>query len=180
MGRLSTWANPASIRLTCGSAIKISIVYPEQFWYAAGLSGWITSDRGPVCYVVDDSASRDGLGALTKGSSPAPPPRPTAAPLRRGAGAPGRMAGGAPARHPVAFHERDWRSEEYVGGCYRAVPALGAWLRAPDGPAVATGRLRWASSERSPEFYGHIEGAVRSASRVAGRVGAALTAEFVG
>jgi monoamine oxidase len=156
--------------------VKLHIVYDRPFWAEAGLSGWVTADRGPAGYLIDDSAGRDGLGVLvaflTGSRAAAYSARPPA--LRR-ADVLGSLSRwfGASAERPVAYLEKDWRMQRFVEGCYAAVPERGWWARlgkaafahAPDN---SDGRIQWAGTERSPAFYGHLEGAVRS-GRVAAR-----------
>ena len=164
---------------TRSGTVKIHVLYPKPFWRHAGLSGWITGDAGPVCFVVDDSAGRGGTGVLT-GFVTGDAARRYAArpPAQRRAQVIERLAGwlGPAARSPLAVVERDWRADPYAGGCYGGVPYLGGWTRAHHRSA---GRptppwLFWAGSERTGEFYGHMEGAVRS-----GHAAAAQTAAFV-
>jgi monoamine oxidase len=74
---------------------------------------------------------------------------------------------GAPAERPLAYLEKNWRSERFVEGCYAAVPEQGWWARAGKAALAVRrpggdGRIVWAGTERSPAFYGHLEGAVRS------------------
>lgn len=157
-------------RKVMGSAIKIHVVYDEPFWRAAGLSGWVTCDTGPLCFVVDDSAGRGGRGVLTgfitgdaarQYLSISPADRPAAVLARLA-----RWLGPA-AESPRDFCERDWSQVAFTAGCYSAVPKLGDWVHQPPQtnprmPAAEAPRLCWAGSERSPNFYGHLEGAARS------------------
>jgi monoamine oxidase len=61
----------------------------------------------------------------------------------------------------------DWLSEEYSRGCYAALFGPGDWLRL--GPTLTEphGRIHWAGTETSLEFFGLMEGAIRSGRRVA-------------
>ncbi|WP_405554629.1 FAD-dependent oxidoreductase [Streptomyces canus] len=151
-----------------GGAVKLHIVYDRPFWADAGLSGWVTADRGPVRYVTDDSAGRDGLGVLvaflTGSCAAAYAAQP---PARRRADVLGSLSRwfGAAAERTLAYVETDWRSQPFVEGCYAAVPQRGWWAEA--GTTAFAGRpagerIRWAGTEQSPAFYGHLEGAVRS------------------
>jgi monoamine oxidase len=156
-----------------GAAVKLHVVYDRPFWAEAGLSGWVTADRGPVRYVVDDSAGRNGMGVLVAfltgscaGDYAALPPA-----QRRAAvlGSLTRWFGPRAAR-PVAYRERDWQSERFIEGCYASVPEPGWWSRpVPSGSCQddRDGRIQWAGTERSSMFYGHLEGAVRSGRNAA-------------
>jgi monoamine oxidase len=68
---------------------------------------------------------------------------------------------------PIRCTVTDWLSEEYSRGCYAALFGLGDWLRL--GPALTKphGRVHWAGTETSLEFFGLMEGAIRSGKRVA-------------
>ncbi|MFF3553860.1 flavin monoamine oxidase family protein [Streptomyces tsukubensis] len=150
-----------------GAAIKLHLVYDRPFWREDGLSGWVTADRGPVRYLVDDSAGREGMGVLvaflTGAQAEAHRVRPAAA--RRNAVLEA-LAGwfGSPALRPLAYRERDWHAEPFVEGCYAAVPEPGWWTTEgpPWGRPDADRTVHWAGSERHHAFYGHMEGAVRS------------------
>jgi monoamine oxidase len=154
-------------RQVIGSAIKIHVVYDEPFWRDAGLSGWITCDTGPLCFVVDDSAERGVLTGFITGDaarqylriSPADWPAVELARLTRWLG--------PAAAYPRDFCERDWSQAPFTAGCYGAVPKLGDWVSRPSRadlrpPGTEPPRLCWAGSERSPDYYGHLKGAARS------------------
>ncbi|MEV7228187.1 FAD-dependent oxidoreductase [Polymorphospora sp. NPDC051019] len=169
---------PAPAR-TMGATVKLHLVYDRPFWTDAGLSGWVTAGTGPLRYVVDDSAGRAGLGVLV-GFVTGPDAHRYAAqaPAVRRAAVLDRLAGwfGPAARRPLALLERDWQAEPTVEGCYAAVPEPGWWTTAGRPPWSATapdGPVLWAGTERSPEFYGHLEGAVRSGQRAARQIVAA-------
>jgi monoamine oxidase len=61
----------------------------------------------------------------------------------------------------------DWLAEKYSRGCYAALFGPGDWLRL--GPVLTEphGRVHWAGTETSLEFFGLMEGAIRSGQRVA-------------
>jgi monoamine oxidase len=167
-----------------GSAIKIHVVYDEPFWHEAGLSGWITCDTGPLCFVVDDSAERGGRGVLTgfiTGDAARQFQR--IRPAGRRAAVLARLTRwlGPAAACPRDFRERDWSLAAFTAGCYAAVPKLGDWVRRPARPDLRPPgkelpRLCWAGSERSPDFYGHLEGAARSGLEQARAIDRALAA----
>ena len=75
---------------------------------------------------------------------------------------------GPAAGQPEAIHVRDWRAEPNTSPT--AVEGLTAYDRFGDRryaePAVG-GRLHWCSTETSPDFPGHIEGALVAAQRAA-------------
>ena len=71
---------------------------------------------------------------------------------------------------PIGFHVTDWVNEEYSRGCYAALFGPGDWLR--HGPHLTTPhqRVHWAGTETSTEFFGLMEGAIRSGHRVAAEI----------
>lgn len=173
---------PAQPARTRGATVKVHLVYERPFWLAAGLSGWVTARTGPLRYVVDDSAGRGGLGVLVGFVT-----GPDASRYAAESGAARRVAlldrladwFGPAARQPLAVLERDWQAESTVEGCYAAVPEPGWWTAAgPPWPTtVADGPVHWAGTERCAQFYGHLEGAVRSGQEAARRIIAAGSAD---
>src|SRR5262249_42536873 len=51
-------------RVPMGSVIKVEAVYPSPFWRAAGLSGQVTSDVGPVRITFDNTPQEGSPGVL--------------------------------------------------------------------------------------------------------------------
>ncbi|MFF0471509.1 flavin monoamine oxidase family protein [Micromonospora zamorensis] len=158
---------PAS---TGGSVVKIHLVYRTPFWRDSGLSGWVTADRAPLRFLVDDSNGRDGLGVLV-GFLTGAEARAYSAGRITWADLTARLADwfGPAALTPVHVTARDWQRQLWVQGCYAAVPSPGAWLdaRSPGDPG---GPLHRVGAEHSPYFFGHLEGAVRSANALVRRI----------
>jgi monoamine oxidase len=71
---------------------------------------------------------------------------------------------------PARCTVTDWLSDEYSRGCYAALFGPGDWMRL--GPTLTEphGRVHWAGTETSLEFFGLMEGAIRSGRRVATEV----------
>ncbi|MGH3679823.1 MAG: FAD-dependent oxidoreductase, partial [Natronosporangium sp.] len=71
---------------------------------------------------------------------------------------------------PVGVHITDWLHAEHSRGCYAALFGPGDWVR--HGPHLTTPhhRVHWAGTEMSTEFFGLMEGAVRSGHRAATEV----------
>ncbi|WP_037855514.1 flavin monoamine oxidase family protein [Streptomyces sp. NRRL S-340] len=152
-----------------GCAVKVHLVYERPLWREYGLSGWSVSADGPLLSTVDDSPSADGVGVLT-GFVTGREARAYAALDPREQ----REAAVSQARRlfpelpePIAHHVTDWINEEYSRGCYAALFGIGDW--AALGPHLTTphGRVHWAGTETSTEFFGLMEGAVRSGRRAA-------------
>jgi monoamine oxidase len=155
-----------------GCAVKVQIVYREPYWHAHGLSGWSVSATGPLLSTVDDSPPGGGAGVLTGFVTGAEAYRFAALdPAAREAEALHQVAELFPRLPaPVAVHVSDWVNEPYSRGCYAAVFGPGDWSRL--GPHLSTphGRVHWAGTETSTEFFGLMEGAIRSGHRVAAEI----------
>ncbi|MBV9795569.1 MAG: FAD-dependent oxidoreductase [Actinobacteria bacterium] len=157
-----------------GCAIKVQLVYPAPLWRDHGLSGWSVSADGPLQSTVDDSPP-GGAGVLT-GFVTGRQAR-TFARLddksRRAAvrAQIQRLFPGLPA--PGRLVITDWLSEPYSRGCYAALFGPGDWLALGPRLTVPHGRVHWAGTETSTEFFGLMEGAIRSGHRAAQQVAAA-------
>jgi monoamine oxidase len=153
-----------------GCAIKVHLVYPAPLWRDAGLSGWSLSSAGPMQSTVDDSPP--GVGVLTGFVTGAEAIRfsaLTAAEQRASVRA--QVSGLFPdLPPPTAIHVTDWVAEPYSRGCYAALFGPGDWHQR--GPNLTTAHLRvhWAGTETSTEFFGLMEGAIRSGHRVASEI----------
>jgi monoamine oxidase len=162
----------ATARTAPGRTVKVHLVYPEPLWRQHELSGWSMSATGPLLSTVDDSPAAGGAGVLTGfvtgehahryGSLP--PRTQRAEALAQAA----RLFPALPA--PVGFHRTDWTNEPYSRGCYAALFGPGDWCAL--GPHLTTphGRVHWAGTETSTEFFGLMEGAIRSGRRAAAEI----------
>ncbi|MEU4117485.1 FAD-dependent oxidoreductase [Kitasatospora sp. NPDC028055] len=152
-----------------GCAVKVHLIHPKPLWRDHGLSGWSVSSDGPLLSTVDDSPPGEGVGILTGFV--------TGSEARTFAALPAeeqRSAVLAQARRlfpqlpePIGYHVTDWINEEYSRGCYAALFGPGDWLA--QGPQLTEpfGRVHWAGTETSTEFFGLMEGAIRSGLRAA-------------
>ena len=68
---------------------------------------------------------------------------------------------------PIGVHITDWVNAEFSRGCYAALFGPGDWMRHGRHLTSAHLRVHWAGTETSPEFFGLMEGAIRSGQRVA-------------
>ena len=152
-----------------GCAVKVHLNYPAPIWRDYGLSGWSVSAHGPLLSTVDDSPPDESTGVLTGFVTGA-----AAAAFSPLSPAEQRDAALAHTRRlfpqlppPTRCTVTDWLAEEYSKGCYAALFGLGDWLRL--GPTLTTphDRVHWAGTETSLEFFGLMEGAIRSGRRVA-------------
>jgi monoamine oxidase len=152
-----------------GCALKVHLIYPEPFWREHGLSGWSVSSQGPLLSTVDDSP-RDGTAGVLTGFVTGVAAQPFAALP------PGRQRSAVTAHvrklfpqlpGPTKFVITDWLNAEYSQGCYAALYGPGDWTRLGPTARVPHGRIHWAGTETSMEFFGLMEGAIRSGKRVA-------------
>lgn len=152
-----------------GSAVKVQLGYRAPLWRASGLSGWSVSSTGPLLSTVDDSPPDDSVGVLTgfvTGAAARAFSALSAADQQAGAVAQvGRLFPELPP--PTQVVVTDWLTEEYSRGCYAALFGLGDWLRLGTTLTTPHGRVHWAGTETSFEFFGLMEGAIRSGHRVA-------------
>ncbi|MEU0175338.1 FAD-dependent oxidoreductase [Streptomyces massasporeus] len=148
------------------AAAKFHAVYDRPFWRDDGLSGWVTADEGPLRFLVDDSTHRGGRGVLV-GFLTGDEARAWHTGAVSGADLLERLGRwlGPEALSPRHVSVRDWTGSPLTQGCYAGVPAFGAWVRAAAECSVTAfdDRLWRVGSEYSTSFFGHMEGAVRSA-----------------
>ncbi|WP_035840357.1 flavin monoamine oxidase family protein [Kitasatospora azatica] len=151
-----------------GCAVKVHLVYPAPIWREHGLSGWSVNAEGPLLSTVDDSPAEAEVGVLTGFVTGAEAHRFAALdPQRQRDSAVEQAARLFPMLpEPIGFHVTDWVNEQYSQGCYAALFGPGDWLR--HGPTLTTPhqRVYWAGTETSTEYFGLMEGAIRSGHRV--------------
>jgi monoamine oxidase len=171
--RIKFWPALRTPRATAatgrGCAVKVHLSYPTPIWRDYGLSGWSVSAHGPLLSTVDDSPPDESGGVLTGFVT-------GAAASAFSALSPAEQRDAALAHVRLLFPQlppptrctvTDWLAEKYSRGCYAALFGPGDWLRL--GPALTAphGRVHWAGTETALEFFGLMEGAIRSGRRVA-------------
>ena len=167
---LPGWRDQLTSRLTAGAAVKQFLVYPTPFWREDGLNGRALGDLSPVHSTFDSTPVGYGhgilLGMSTADGGRGDGPR---TPDERRAAFEASVVGyfGPRGRESIEYIERDWLAEEYSRGTYGAQFGPGAWTGYGHALAEPVGRIHWAGTETSPVWNGHLEGAVRSGSRVA-------------
>jgi monoamine oxidase len=152
-----------------GCAVKVHLVYPAPLWRDYGLSGWSVSSPGSLMSTVDDSPADGAAGILTGFVTGREAYQFSALP----AGAQRAEVIEQVARifpelpDPIGVHITDWVNAEFSRGCYAALFGPGDWMR--QGPHLTSAHVRvhWAGTETSTEFFGLMEGAIRSGQRVA-------------
>lgn len=165
-------ARRASAATAPGCAVKLHLIYPAPLWRAHGLSGWSMNADGPLLSTVDDSPPDGSVGVLTgfvtgheaRRFAALTPAGQRAAALAQAA----RLFPELPA--PIGYHATDWVNAEYSRGCYAALFGPGDWIR--HGPELTRphGRVHWAGTETSTEFFGLMEGAIRSGHRAVSEI----------
>ena len=160
----------AGSRTARGCAVKVHLVFPSAAWRDAGLSGWSVSSQGPLLSTVDDSP--DGAGVLTgfvTGSEARRFSALSSGEQRREVLEQGhRLFPELP--EPSGFFVTDWLADPWSRGCYAALFGPGDWLSRGPTLSAAHGRVHWAGTETSLEFFGLMEGAVRSGHRAAAEI----------
>jgi monoamine oxidase len=156
-------------RTAPGAAVKVHLVYPAPLWREQGLSGWSVSARGPLLSTVDDSPPDGAAGVLTGFVTGAAAHRyaalPAAARRAEALAQVARLFPGLP--EPIGVHVTDWINQDYSRGCYAALFGPGDWPRLGPRLTAPHQRVHWAGTETSTEFFGLMEGAIRSGHRVA-------------
>jgi monoamine oxidase len=174
---LPPWRDQLVQRLPAGSVSKCFAAYDEPFWRDQGCNGTSIADVGPVKLTFDNSPPDGRPGVLlgfTEGDDARRMSRLPPNERRDAVLACFVRAFGPRAAEPREYLERDWAAEPYTRGCYGAHFTPGTWttfgpaLREPVGP------IHWAGAETATVWSGYMEGAVRSADRVAAEVLAAL------
>jgi monoamine oxidase len=153
-----------------GHCVKFHAVYPRPFWRDSGSSAMVLSGddlvgltydnspdpaRGPgvlVGFVLADKAKRlSPMDHEEKGQA-----------IRASLGTLFGPEGARP--HRLIVH--DWMREEWTGGAYAANFAPSSWAKVGGSLNEPFGRVHWGGTETSTEWYGYMEGALRSAQRV--------------
>ncbi|WP_175879772.1 FAD-dependent oxidoreductase, partial [Mycobacterium sp. IS-2888] len=159
------------------SGIKAHLAYDRPFWRQHGLSGQSYANNGfvRITFDVGPPTGGPGLLAIFLGGQvneyvelidgPAEPRR--ARVLRELVD---RF--GDEARHPIDYVEQNWTRESFQSGCVPR-PAAGLLTSVEDAFVRPIDRLHFAGTDTSHIWKGHMDGAVRSAQRVAAELDAA-------
>jgi monoamine oxidase len=160
-------------RMAQGSVTKCIAVYDEPFWRSDGLSGQASSTTPPIGATFDNSPP-DGKPGVLLGFSVGRAARELA---RLPAGE--RRARvlerfvalfGPKARSARQYLEKDWTADPWSRGCYFGVTPPGALTSFPWELRSAIGPLHWAGAETAGEWYGSMDGAIRSGERAAAEI----------
>lgn len=155
-----------------GCALKVHLIYPAPIWREEGLSGWSISSQGPLLSTVDDSPGDGTAGVLTGFvTGAAAQSFASSAPWEQRVAVMAHLHKLFPRLPaPTDFVVTDWLNARYTQGCYAALYGPGDWTRLGPTYLVPHGRIHWAGTETSVEFFGLMEGAIRSGKRVAAEV----------
>ena len=163
-----------------GSVIKCVAVYDEPFWRAEGLSGQVTSTRGPVKVAFDNTPSGGGPGVLLRfleGDQARALGQVSADDRRRAVVGCFTRFFGPRAADPIDYVERSWAEQEWTRGGYAAFMTPGTVTSLGDGLRRPVGRMHWAGTETAERSCGYMDGAITSGERAAREVLAAVGAE---
>ena len=160
-------------RLPMGATVKILALYNESFWRARGLSGEAVFDEGPLSVDFDNTTHDGGQAALVgfivgddaRSFSARDPDERRAAVLASLA-----RAFGPQASVPVVYHELDWTTEEWSGGCPVSIMPPGSMMECGPVLRAPVGRIHWAGTETATEATGYLEGAIEAGERAAREV----------
>lgn len=159
-----------------GTTVKSIAVYEKPFWREKGLTGQLFSGRGVVCAAYDNSVPGSTLGALvglTVGHLAEQIRRMSPDDQQRAITEEYVRFFGPDAANPVEFVFHSFSDEAFSRGCYTAFMPPGVWTSLGQALRRPEGRIHWAGTETSTEWYGYIEGAIQSAERAVAEVLAA-------
>ena len=150
-----------------GAIVKAVATFDEPFWRRTGLVGSAVSYAGPFREIHDHSGPDGDPGALF-GFAPAEMFGDQS--LEQIGSAFGDQLSrlfGAGAPLPRRIHVLDWSREPYTSPRAPSPHATTRTYGHPVFQATVAGRVRWASTETSTEYAGHIEGALRAGASAA-------------
>jgi monoamine oxidase len=156
-----------------GSLMKFEAIYPKPFWRAAGLSGQVVSEQGPVKVTFDTSPQDGSLGIMMGfigGTDARTWSQRSAQDLQNTVLQQYATWFGSQALNPSSVVTFSWMTEEWNRGCPvmvlppNVLSQYGPFLRAP------VGSIHWAGTETADYWAGYMDGAVRSGERAAQEV----------
>lgn len=160
-------------RVPNGSVIKCMAIYDEPFWRDAGLSGQLTSDRGPVKVVFDNSPPDGQPGVLLgflEGNQARVLGRWSEAERRRCVLECFARFFGPRAARANDYVEKIWADDEWTRGCYGAFLPPNTWTAFGDALRAPIGPIHWAGAETATRWMGYMDGAITSGERAAAEV----------
>jgi monoamine oxidase len=163
--------------MAMGACAKVLVTYRQPWWREEGLSGIAIGDRPWVELCADSSDPETELGVLAafvagrryQAWAQLPETRRRQAVLEDLA-----AFFGPPALAPLAYVEKDWPRQEFIGGAFAGWMPPGLWTRSGAALLRPHGRVYWAGTETAERWPGFFEGAVRSGETAAAAVTALL------
>lgn len=150
-----------------GGIVKAVATFDEPFWRRTGLVGSAISYAGPFREIHDHSGPDGSAGALF-GFAPAEAfPGQSLEQIGSALGHQLSRLFGAGASLPRQIHVIDWSREPYTSPRAPSPHATTRTYGHPVFQEMVAGRVRWASTETSTEYAGHIEGALRAGASAA-------------
>jgi monoamine oxidase len=156
-----------------GSVIKCMAIYDEPFWRDEGLSGQLTSDRGPVKVVFDNSPPDGRPGVLLgflEGSQARELGRWSESDRRKCVLDCFARFFGPKAAQARDYVEKIWADDEWTRGCYGAFFPPNTWTAFGDALRSPIGPIHWAGAETATRWMGYMDGAISSGERAASEV----------
>lgn len=162
-----------------GAAMKCMAIYERLFWREDGLSGHVTSDRGPVKFTFDNSPP-DGSPGVMLGFLEGNEARRLARvePDRRRTAVIGCLVRhfGAAASSPDRYLESSWSEDPWTLGCYSGHMPPGGWTSHGAALRAPVGRVHWAGTEAETRWNGSMDGAISAGERAGDEALARLAA----
>ncbi len=163
--------------MAMGACAKVLVTYREPWWRQAGLSGIAIGDRPWVELCADSSDPETGLGVVAafvagrryRAWSQLPESQRRSAVLDDLA-----AFFGPQALEPLAYVEKDWPRQDFIGGAFAGWMPPGLWTGSGDALLRPHGRVYWAGTETSQRWPGFFEGAIDSGEAAADAVAALL------
>jgi monoamine oxidase len=167
-------------RVPNGTVIKCMAIYDAPFWREAGLSGQLTSDRGPVKVVFDNSPPDGRPGVLLgflEGNQARELGRWPESERRQSVLDCFTRFFGPKAASPNDYVEKIWADDEWTRGCYGAFFPPNTWTAFGDALREPIGPIHWAGAETATRWMGYMDGAISSGERAASEVLRHVTGE---
>lgn len=153
-----------------GTVVKAVAVYDRAFWRDAGLAGAAVSRVGPFGELHDHSGPQAQPAAIFGFAGAEQFARED--PEQVAAAFTGQLTRlfGPQAATPLQVHVLDWSRERYTTPTAPSPRASTGTYSHPQLQEPFLRRLHWASTETSPTYAGHIEGALLAGASAAHRI----------
>jgi monoamine oxidase len=170
---LPTARDQLTSRLSQGTLIKVTCVYPTPFWRDDGLNGTAVSVPGLVNATFDDSPEDGSVGVVfgfVGGDSARKFVTMSKSDRRQAVLDQFVQFFGDDAADPKQYIETNWTAQRWTRGCPVGIHGPGTLLAYGSALRERVGRIHWAGTETSTYWNGYMDGAVRSGERAAAEV----------